>query len=193
VPEVLVGEELLPFRLVAVPEQGGGMTRVLVAFASKMGGTRGIAEAIGEELLGCGLDVEVRDVGGVTSVEGYGGVVLGSAIYAARWRPEAARFFRRHTDGLAGRQVWLFESGWIGKRPELLAATPGGRRRAGRIGADMPVVFGGRLDPDLATGPVDRLLARRMPGDFRDFTEIRTWARKVADSVLTTRKHVQPR
>jgi menaquinone-dependent protoporphyrinogen oxidase len=164
--------------------QGERMTRVLVAFASKMGATTGIAEVIGEELLGRGLDVEVREVGEVSSVEGYDCVVLGSAVYAARWRPEAARFFRRHAAGLAGRRVWLFESGWIGKRPELLAATPGGRRRAKRVGADMPVVFGGRLDPGLATGPVDRILARRMPGDFRDFTEIRIWARKVADSAL---------
>jgi menaquinone-dependent protoporphyrinogen oxidase len=168
------------------------MTRVLVAFASKMGGTQGIAEAIGEELLGRGLDVEVRDVGGVSSVDGYGAVVLGSAIYTARWRPEAARFVRRHSAELAGRRVWLFESGWIGKHPELLAATPGGRRRATRVGADMPVVFGGRLDPDLATGPLDRMLARRKSGDFRDFTKIRTWARKVADSVLATTKQVKP-
>lgn len=168
------------------------MTRVLVAFASKMGGTQGIAEAIGEELLAGGLDVKVRDVGAVSSVEGYDGVVLGSAIYAARWRPAARRFFRRHANELVGRGVWLFESGWIGKRPELLTATPGGRRRATRVGADMPVVFGGRLDPDLATGLVDRMIARRRPGDFRDFTEIRTWARKVADSVLATTNKSNP-
>jgi menaquinone-dependent protoporphyrinogen oxidase len=192
VPEVLVQKELLLFRLIALLAQGERMTRVLVAFASKMGGTQGIAEAIGEELLDRGLDVEVHAVAGMSSVDGYGAVVLGSAIYAARWRPEAARFFRRHTAKLAGRRVWLFESGWIGKRPELLAATPGGRRRATRVGADMPVVFGGRLDPDLATGPLDRLLARRMSGDFRDFTEIRTWARKVADSVPATGKQVKP-
>lgn len=188
--EVLVGEELLPFRPIALAAQGERMTRVLVAFASKMGGTQGIAEAIGEELLDRGLDVEVRVVGEVSSVDGYDCVVLGSAIYAARWRLEAARFFRRHTAELAGRGVWLFESGWIGKHPEFLAATPGGRRRAKRVGADMPVVFGGRLDPDLATGLLDRMLARRRPGDFRDFTEIRTWARKVADSVSTTGKQV---
>jgi hypothetical protein len=98
---------------ITTPTQGDRMTRVLVAFASKMGATTGIAEVIGEELLGRGLDVEVREVGEVSSVEGYDCVVLGSAVYAARWQPEAARFFRRHAAGLTGRRVRLFESGWI--------------------------------------------------------------------------------
>jgi menaquinone-dependent protoporphyrinogen oxidase len=146
-----------------------------------MGSTRGIAEAIGEELRERGLRVEVRNVREADSPDYYDAVVLGSAVYAARWRPEATRWVNQHAEELGRHPVWLFESGWIGKRPDPVVATPGGRRRAQHIGAEAPTVFGGRLDPDLATGFFDRMLAKRMPGDFRDFDEIRSWAGQVAD------------
>src|SRR5689334_267385 len=106
------------------------MTRVLVAYATKMGSTKDIAEAIGDELTKHGLKAEVRNVREAVSPDFYDAVVLGSSVYAARWRPEAKRFFSQHTARLADRPVWLFESGWVGKRPENLTASPGGRRRA---------------------------------------------------------------
>lgn len=159
------------------------MTHVLVAYASKMGATKEIAEAIGARLTERGLRTTVLEAGAVDSVAGYDAVVLGSAVYAARWRPEAVRFARRHRAALNDRRTWLFESGWIGQRPASVTATPGARRRASRLGAPAPTVFGGRLDPALATGILDRSLASRMPGDARDWEEIRTWADNVADAL----------
>ena len=159
------------------------MTRVLVAYASKMGSTKDIAEAIGVELSRRGLRVEVRNVREANSPHSYDAVVLGSAVYAARWRREAARYVERHAGELAQHPVWLFESGWVGARPKRIVPTPGGRKRATRIGAAAPTVFGGRLDPSLATGFFDRRLAKRMPGDARDFEEIRAWAGQVADAL----------
>jgi hypothetical protein len=57
----------------------------LVAYASEMGGTACITEAIGDQLLRCGHEVDVRDVAKVCSLRDYGVVVLGSAIYARGW------------------------------------------------------------------------------------------------------------
>jgi menaquinone-dependent protoporphyrinogen oxidase len=162
------------------------MRSVLVAYASKMGATRGIAEAIGEELKRLGVHAEVHNVCEVVSAEFYDAVVVGTAVYAGRWRPEASRFVKRHANELKGRPLWLFESGWVGNRPAALAATHGGRRRAARLGADPPTVFGGRLDPTLATGFLDRSLARKMPGDSRDFDEIRSWAGQIAGALVAT-------
>jgi menaquinone-dependent protoporphyrinogen oxidase len=157
------------------------MTRVLVAYASKMGSTKEIAEAIGDRLTERGCQADVRSAETVGSVDGYDAVVLGSAVYAARWRRAAVRFVRHHRHQLSAHRVWMFESGWIGKRPRALVATPGARRRAARVGAPAPTVFGGRLDPDLATGFVDRTFAKATPGDARDWDEIRAWADHVAD------------
>jgi menaquinone-dependent protoporphyrinogen oxidase len=160
------------------------MTRAVVAFAGKMGSTRGIAEAVGEELRRRGLTVDVWDVRAVASVEDYDAVVLGTAVYAGRWRPEAARFLKRNIAELTKRSVWLFENGWIGKRPQDPTATSGGRRRALQIGAASPTVFGGRLDPAEATGPIDRMVAKGQLGDFRNWDEIRAWAATIAAAVV---------
>jgi menaquinone-dependent protoporphyrinogen oxidase len=151
-----------------------------------MGATKEIAEAIGARLTERGLGTTVRNAGAVDSIDGYDAVVLGSAVYAARWRPEAVRFARTHHTALSDRKTWLFESGWVGKRPSSVTASPGARRRAGRLGAPEPTVFGGRLDPALATGFLDRSLARRMPGDARDWDEISAWADRVADELVVT-------
>jgi menaquinone-dependent protoporphyrinogen oxidase len=164
------------------------MTRVLVAFATKMGSTRGLADAIGEELLRHELAVEVRDVREVSSLGGYQAVVLGSAVYMGRWRPEATRFVRQHTAELSKTRVWLFESGWIGEKPTAPAATSGGLKRAQQVGASPPTVFGGCLDPTLATGLIDRIVANRKSGDYRDWDEIRAWSATIAD-VLATAEH----
>jgi menaquinone-dependent protoporphyrinogen oxidase len=161
------------------------MTRVLVAYATKMGSTKDIAEAIGDELNQHGLKAEVRNVREAVAPDFYDAVVLGTSVYAARWRPEARRYFGKHTARLSDRPVWIFESGWIGNRPDVVTASPAGSRRAATIGAEPPVLFGGRLDPALATGLLDRTLAKRMPGDFRDFEEIRTWAKHIAEALAT--------
>jgi menaquinone-dependent protoporphyrinogen oxidase len=164
------------------------MTRVLVAFATKMGSTKEIAEAIGVALTERGCEVDVRPAGTVGSLDDFDAIVLGSAVYAGRWRPDAVRFVRRFRAQLAARCVWLFESGWLGKRPATPAASPGARRRAQRVGAPAPTVFGGRLDPALATGFIDRAFAKRMTGDARDWNEIRTWSDGLADELTAARE-----
>lgn len=164
------------------------MTRVLVAFATKMGSTKGIADAVGEELRRHELTVDVRDVRTVSSLVEYEAVVLGSAVYMGRWWPEATRFLKRNIPALTEREVWLFESGWTSQRPKDPAGTSGGLRLAGQVGAAGPTVFGGHLDPALATGPIDRVVARHMAGDFRNWDEIRAWATTIADALATAER-----
>jgi menaquinone-dependent protoporphyrinogen oxidase len=52
-------------------------------------------------------------------------------------------------------------------------------------------VFGGRLDPDLATGPLDRALAKGLSGDARDWDEIRSWSDGVADTLAAGQEQVR--
>ena len=130
----------------------------------------------------------MRNVREVSSLGDYQAVVLGSAVYLGRWRPEAARFVRQHVAELIKLRVWLFESGWIGERPEGPAATAGGLDRAQQVGAATPSAFGGCLDPALATGLIDRMVAKRKSGDFRNWDDIRVWATTIADVLATAER-----
>jgi menaquinone-dependent protoporphyrinogen oxidase len=169
-------------------ETGGwqGAQDILVVHASKMGSTAEIAEVIGEVLAGAGHRVRVLPARAAGELGPYGVVVLGSAVYLSRWRRPAVRFLRRHADELAGRDVWLFQSGPCGPQDSVrqLPAPGNVRRLAARIGARAPVTFGGKLDPATARGPLARWVSRgALAGDWRDWDRIRVWAAGMANEL----------
>ncbi|WP_329478762.1 flavodoxin domain-containing protein [Kribbella sp. NBC_01484] len=163
--------------------------KVLVAYASKMGGTAGIAEAIGAELREHGHDVDVLDVAQVRTIDPYGAVVLGSAIYARRWRRDAVRFLRHNVDQLRERQVWLFHSGPVGPDKDQEQDMPSAvRRLADKIGTAPAVTFAGRLEQATAKGFLARHLATgNLAGDSRDWAKIRAWADGISTAIPVTR------
>jgi len=148
---------------------------VLVTYASKMGGTKDIAAAIGAELTNLGSEVTLLDAASVCSVDRFDAVVLGSSLYLRRWRPDAItvlRLLAKRGTELGSIPVWLFQSGPCGNgaRTEQVASPRKVRRYADRLGAAHPMTFGGRLDPALATGFIARRMATgALVGDFRDF------------------------
>jgi menaquinone-dependent protoporphyrinogen oxidase len=85
-------------------------TNVLVAYASKYGSTRGIAERVAARLSEHRNRVEVRSVDQVDDVRAYDAIVLGSAVFGQSWVPEAAKLVRHNLDSLAARQVWMFRA-----------------------------------------------------------------------------------
>lgn len=167
------------------------MTTVLVAYDSKMGGTREIAEVIGTELSQYGFATEVRDAGDVTHVRGYDAVVLGSAIYTSRWRSQALRVLDLIVDQrneTAPTPTWLFHSGPCGENAAKMevVAPKRVRRNAHKLGIAPPVTFGGRLESATARGFIARKMAKgAMAGDYRDFDRIRTWADEIAEQLTT--------
>jgi menaquinone-dependent protoporphyrinogen oxidase len=173
--------------------------KILVAYASRHGATRGIAERIAQTLGHRGLTVTLQPVEQAGSIGEHDAFVIGSAAYTGHWLKEATNLVRRHRALLASRPVWLFSSGPVGTetvdakgRDVLGAAEPQEFAEfAGAIHPREQRVFFGSYDPDAdPIGFIERLGARftRMPairealpaGDFRDWPEIEAWADRIA-------------
>jgi len=173
---------------------------VLVAYASRHGATRGIAERIAETLLVAGLDAEAQPADSIRSVADYDAVVIGSAAYMFHWMKEATAFVRRNRAGLATRPVWLFSSGPLGTdaldakgRDQKVAAIP---REVAELSDSIKArdhhVFFGAFERDRRpVGLAERLVSKLpaategMPyGDFRDWPEIEAWATGIARELL---------
>lgn len=171
------------------------MDRVLVAYGSRYGSTAEIAEAIGGALAAVGFEVDVRPARAVRSLDGYSGVVVGSAVYMGRWRGEALRLLERHRAALAGCDVWLFSSGPVGEddpdeddaEAERWTKPVKARVLAAEIGAHDHAVFGGRVDED--RGLMRKWMARNMPEttrDRRDWDAITAWSASIARVLAST-------
>jgi menaquinone-dependent protoporphyrinogen oxidase len=167
---------------------------VLVAHASKYGGTRGIAERIADVLNTSGVHAVAQSVTSTTELRDYEAFVLGSAAYIGSWMKEAVTFARQNRDVLASRPIWLFSSGPLGTattdaqgRDVREAAVPKQLIEMQELlrARDHRVFFGvsdhshfdlrDRLIYAVPGGK--KLLA---DGDFRDWTEVEAWATQIA-------------
>lgn len=180
--------------------------KILVAYASRHGATRGIAERIAAILETDGLDVSLRAVDAVDTIDGYDAFVIGSAAYMGHWLKDAAGFVRRQRAGLAGHPVWFFSSGPVGTdaatdpgTDPLKASEP---KEFAEFEHSVPSrdrhVFYGAYDPDLKPGSFLERLSSIIPavrdalpaGDFRDWPAIEEWAHGIARELLGERHPV---
>lgn len=153
--------------------------RVLVAYGSKMGGTKGLAEMLGSELIGLGHSVEVKSGREVSSVSEFDAVIVGGALYYfISWHKDAKAVVRRHLKELRTKPVWIFSSGPLDDSalekdiPPIRSVA----RLIDRVGARGHVTFGGRLDNETRGLPA---------GDWRNAEHVRRWAEEI-DRELNT-------
>ena len=181
--------------------------KILVAYASRHGATKGIAERIATTLETDGLEVVIRPVDAVEGIDDYDAFVIGSAAYMGHWLKDAASFVRRHRDGLAGHPVWFFSSGPVGTETTtkagadvLKASEP---KEFGEFAREVPIrdqhVFYGAYHPDLKPGSFLERMSSLIPavkealpiGDFRDWPAIEAWARRIAGDLKATTPAVE--
>jgi menaquinone-dependent protoporphyrinogen oxidase len=184
------------------------MTKVLVVYGSRHGGTRGIAERIGEVLRTEGNEAIVAAAGDVSpeNVRSADAFVVGSGVYMGSWLKEPLEFLRSRADVLASRPTWLFSSGpLLGSSKEQPEADPvtnalgpaegpgsGGRKKVEAVSATIHPrdhhVFNGAFDPKDPPRTMSERIVRLMPaarkvlpaGDFRDWEAIEDWAREIS-------------
>lgn len=167
--------------------------RTLVTYASKRGGTAGLADAIAEILRARGLDVDCMPIEKVDDVSRYDAFVIGSGVYMNRWLRSARRFVATHADALRQGAVWLFSSGPLdGSASEgTIPPTRSVANLAALVGARGHMTFGGRLTPD-AKGLIAAAMAKKMAGDWRDWTHVRRWASELATAIELVEEAPRP-
>ena len=165
---------------------------VLVAYATKSGSTREVADAVATTLSRQGLASEVRAAADVSSLEPYRAVVLGAALYMGRPHRDARRFLRRHRAQLAERPFAVFAMGPGSLKDTDVAGSRGQLDRAlGRLPELRPLevaVFGGVVKPEQLRFPFNRMPA----ADLRDWDAIEAWAGEVAEAFGDRAAPVEP-
>ena len=155
---------------------------ILVAYVSRMGSTAEIAQAIGRELEAVGHGVDVAEMKGIDSLEGYRAVVIGAPVYMANIEKDVGHFIARHRDGLSRIPVAAFAVGIAPVDHRVGSVESVLEKLRAALDPIQPVavtMFAGRLElarmsfvQRTMTG-----LMKVLTGDFRDWDAIRAWAR----------------
>lgn len=161
--------------------------KVLVAFGSKYGSTKEIAEEIGKTLQKEGLTVDVLPAVNANDARQYSAFVIGSAVYAGFWRKEAVSFVENNEGLLAERPVWIFSSGPTGEGEikDLMSGWEYPKKLKPAFERIQPkdiTVFHGAADPDKLSffHKIVLKMVKAPSGDFRKWDEIETWAKSIA-------------
>lgn len=172
-------------------------TSVLVAYATRYGSTQEVAEAIAGTLRDHSLEAELQPAWKVRSLGACRAVVLGAPLYMFQWHADALRFLSRHRRALtlpAGPQAALFALGpWHDDAKERQDARGQLDKEMAKFPWLAPVaveVFGGKFDPAGLDFPYSLIgPLKKMPAsDARDWTAIRAWAGRLADTLQISSK-----
>jgi menaquinone-dependent protoporphyrinogen oxidase len=167
---------------------------ILVTYASRLGATAGVAEAIGKTLADNGAQVEVRRMEEVTDLTPYSAVVAGSAIRNKQWLPEAMQFMRTHQAALrqkpfAAFLVCMTLAMKDGEKYRPHVATWLDPVRA-LVKPASEGLFAGVLDIGQISSASERLKFRVSvlfgvwkEGDHRDWNAIRDWAASLGSAL----------
>jgi menaquinone-dependent protoporphyrinogen oxidase len=151
---------------------------VLVAYATRYGSTQQVAEIVADALRQSGHQVDLQPMREITSLDRYDAIVLGAAIYNAKWHADAHEFLAQYQEILKQRPVAIFSLGPTTRNPAAK------KRSLSQLDKDLdkyawlkPValeMFVGRYDlSKLGLGAVGRLISL---SDQSDPNVVRAWA-----------------
>jgi menaquinone-dependent protoporphyrinogen oxidase len=157
---------------------------ILVAYATRHGSTREVADWIADSLGARGLAVDVARAEDVTDLEPYDGVVLGGALYMGRLHRDARAFLGRHRAALTTLPLAVFALGPGSLEPADVAKSrsqlDGALAATAELEPFASAIFGGVVAPEKLRFPFSRM----QPVDARDWTAIEAWAAGVADTLV---------
>ena len=154
---------------------------VLLAYATKYGSTREIAEAMAAALEAQKIHVDLQPAAKVRSLESCQAVVLGAPLYMFKWHKDALRFLKKNKKALMQMPVAVFAVGPSFKGDE--EEFKGAWEQFDKALAGFPwlepaakEVFGGKFDPADLSFPFSATLKEVPAADLRDWDAISKWA-----------------
>lgn len=157
---------------------------ILIAYASRCGSTREVAQEIAKTLVASGLEAQALPFAEVAGLDGYRAVVLGSAVRYGHWLKEAATFVEAHHGELAALPHALFSVHYLNLGEEA-------ESRARRAAYTRPLLA--KLQPKAEAFFPGKMTIEQLPlfekllskairvhnGDLRDWERIRAWAEEL--------------
>ncbi|MFA5396142.1 MAG: hypothetical protein GX097_07400 [Methanomicrobiales archaeon] len=163
--------------------------RVLIAYATKYGTTKKIAEEIQGVLTDKGIESDLINVMETGKMGTYDAVILGSPVYMGKMLVEAREFCKYFRHNMTDTWLAIFVNG-------ISCCTPGNVDTAPLFAAidemheyvrpDMKAAFSGAFNPT-GLSETDAQIAgmvRPPVGDFRDHEAIRDWAEDLALAIF---------
>ena len=154
--------------------------KILLAYASRYGSTQEVAETITATLREAGFEVDIQPMDEVNALDQYDAVVVGAAIYNARWHPDAHKFLSQHQETLTQLPVAIFALGPLSTSDAAM------QRSHHQLDKELekypwlkPVaveMFVGKMDPT-KIGFFERLMSTT--SDHMDWEAIRSWANEL--------------
>ena len=162
--------------------------RALIAYATKYGTTKEIAEEIQGVLTENGIESDITNVMETGTIDSYDAVILGSPVYMGKMLVEARDFCQRYKPYLIDKWLAIFVDGISCCPPEANNTSPmiaAINEMSEYVRPAMKKIFAGAFSPvGLSEGDAQIADMVHPPvGDFRDHEEIRTWAREVASAI----------
>jgi menaquinone-dependent protoporphyrinogen oxidase len=169
---------------------------MLVAYGTRYGSTREVAETVATTLEEQGVEVDVKLAREVRSLDGYHAVVLGTPLHMGALHKDVRALLEKNQAALEHTPFALFALGPIkaddgidGSRAQLIDAlaklpVPTPASTTVFVGAYDPARLGFR-DKMIAALPASPLHGETAH-DERDWDEIRAWARRIVESLSRT-------
>ncbi len=168
---------------------------VLIAYATRYGSTKEVAEKIGQILIQSGFEIDVLPCKKVEKIESYQFIVIGAPFYIGSMLKDAKKFLMKNQDILSRKPVAFFALGPIGNTEKELTDTQNQLENELKqypwFKPISTVMFGGKYDPGklrfldkLLTKPPASPLHNLDANDARNWGEIKDWAEKLSISFL---------
>lgn len=179
------------------------MKKALVVYGTRWGTAADIAEEIARVIKEEGIEVDLADARKIKhcDVTPYDLVVVGSGIKMGKWTKKSLKFLKNNKSALAHKKVALFVS--CGAANDEKTAEEGWEKYLKAVAAEYlegnPVdlgLYGSVYDPEANHGLLFKLTSRfikkeledkgldpNIRHDYRDWDEIRSWARGLANKL----------